>query len=142
MRLQVVIVGVILTAAMIAVPLFYNHRMNAGALTGGIVTFVGVPFLAGILQKQAHRAVALTASILLVFCPVVYAVTDPLAVQFEKLRDGYFLGTGATIIFVSTVWVAYFTSLRKWPAMFAAVAALLSAATAVCVMLWMFVYFE
>ncbi len=127
---------------MIAVPLFYNHRINAGVFTGGTVTFIVVPFVAGTLRKQPVPSMAVTASILLLLCPMVYAITDPLAVQFERLRDVYFLTTGATIIFVSAMWLTYSFRSRKWIITFSTVAAMLSAATAVFVMLWMFIYFE
>ena len=143
MRTQTVIVGVILAAAMIAVPLFYNHRMNAAAFIVGLFSFIGIPFFAGILQSTPNRTMLLVAGILLALCPLVYVVTDGLAVHFEKLRDGHFLATGATIIFVSASWLAYSFRSRKWPAMFSTAAlATLAAATAVYVMLWMFIYFE
>ena len=143
MRTQTVIVSVMLAAAMIAVQLFYSHRMNAAVFIAGLISFMGIPFLAGILQSTPHRTMLLVAGILLALCPLVYVVTDGLAVEFEKLRDGYFLATGATIIFVSASWLAYSIRSRKWPAMFATAAvAILSAATAVYVMLWMFMYFE
>jgi hypothetical protein len=127
---------------MIAVPSLYNHRMNDAVFTGGLLAFVGTPLIAGLRQTQTHRAVTLVAAGILLFCPVVYGITDPLAVEFEKLRDGYFLGTGTAIIFVSTVWLIASYRIRKGIQAVAAGLSLASATVAVFVLLWLVMYFE
>ena len=127
---------------MVAVPFFYNDRMNGRVFTGGMLAFVGIPFIAGVLQKQPHRSVVVVAIVLLLFCPVVYAITDPLAVEFEKLRDGYFLTIGSTLIFVSATWLVSSFKLRRLAHAVTAALGLLSAAVGVLVLLWMIMYFE
>ena len=127
---------------MIAVPLLYNHRMNTVALSGSIVAFIGIPFLAGILQKNASHLVTLAVVVLLFLCPIVYAVTDPLAVRFEKLRDGHLLATGAMIIFVSAVWLVQSIRTRMRITLLTAVMGLILGVAEVCMLLWMIVYFE
>jgi hypothetical protein len=148
MRTQALTVIVIFTAAVIAVPQFYSLRTSADASPVGfvsimgIVAFLGGPFLAGILQPNVNRTMLLATGILFSLCPLVSIVTNPLAIQFERLRDSYYLATGATVLFVSTTWLAYSFRSRNWLAMFAAVAALLFAVTAVFTMVWIFIYFE
>ena len=73
---------------------------------------------------------------------LVYVVTDPLAVQYEKLRDGFFLATGATILFVCVAWSSRFVRSRKWFAFSVAASGAVSAAAAIYVMVSMFIYFE
>jgi hypothetical protein len=141
-RVQLGFVVAAFLCAMIAVPFFYNHRMNDAVFTGGFLAFVGTPLIAGILQTQTHRPVTLVAAGLLLFCPVVYSITDPLAVEFEKLRDGYFLGTGTAIIFVSTVWLITSYRIRKGIQAFAAGLSLASALVAVFILLWIVMYLE
>jgi hypothetical protein len=141
-RVQLVLIVAVVLCAMIAVPYFYNHRMNGAVFTGGSLAFVGTPLIVGILQAQAHRTVTLVTAGLLLLCPVVYAFTDSLAVDFEKLRDGYFLGTGSAIIFVSTVWLVTSYKLTKGSQAIAAGFSLVSASVAVFILLWLVMYFE
>ena len=142
MRVQFVIIGVAFLGAMIAVPFFHDHRMNAGVWLAGMILFIGLPLLAGALQSQPSRAALMAAGILLMVCPLVYVVTDPLAVQYEKLRDGFFLATGATILFVCVAWSSRFVRSRKWFAFSVAASGAVSAAAAIYVMVSMFIYFE
>jgi hypothetical protein len=141
-RVQVAFIVVAVLCSMLAVPFFYDHRMNDGLFTAGMLTFVGIPSIAGIVQTRAHRSIALTAISLLLLCPLVYLVTDPLAVEFERLRDGYFLATGSTLVFACAIWLA--SSLRSRSAPLVAIAALglLSSAFAIFILLWMVMYFE
>jgi drug/metabolite transporter (DMT)-like permease len=127
---------------MLAVPFFYQRRMNDGVFTAGIFAFAGLPLIAGIVQKHVHRSILPVAIVLLFLCPVVYAVTDPLAVEFEKLRDGYFLATGSTIVFVSAVWLASSFKSRRWATVVTAAFGLVSSAAGVFILLWMVMYFE
>jgi hypothetical protein len=127
---------------MMAVPFFYNHRMNDGVFVGGLLAFVAPPVLAGTCQKQAERSITQLAVILLLLCPLVYAVTDRLDVQFEKLRDGFFLGTGSTIIFVSAERLNSSYRSRRWLHAVAAASSLASATVAVFVLLWFVMYLE
>jgi len=136
------LIVVIFVCAMIAVPFFYNHRMNESVFAGGLIGFVGAPLFAGIWQQQADRLVALLAVVLLLLCPAVYAATDALAVEFEKLRDGYFLGTGSTLIFVSAAWLGCSHRSRNWLIAGAAALGLTSAALATCLLLLMVMYCE
>jgi hypothetical protein len=89
-----------------------------------------------------RRGITVAAAILVLGCPLVYAVTDLLPVPFEKFRDGYFLATAVLVILVSAIWLAYSVRLRDWRVMFGATAGLLTGLMAVCVILWMFMYFE
>ena len=127
---------------MIAVPFFYGHRMDDRVFMGGLLAFVGTPLIVGILQKQAYRRVTLVAAGLVLLCPVVYAITDRLAVEFEKLRDGYFLGTSSTILFVSAGWLINSYRSGKSIHAFAAAFSLIAAAFSSVVLMWMVMYFE
>ena len=89
-----------------------------------------------------QRGITLAAATLVLGCPLVYAITDPLPVHFEKFRDGYFLATATLVIVVSAAWLAYSVRSQNWRIMLAATVSLLSGLTAVCVMFWMFTYFE
>jgi hypothetical protein len=141
-RVQIAIIVAAFLCAMAAVPFFYSHRMNDGVFAGGLLTFVGIPLVAGTLRATAYRTLTLVAAALLFFCPIVYAITDPLAVEFERLRDGYFLGTGSTMIFVFAEWLISSYKSRKWTHAFASAFGLIAAAVAVFVLLWMVMYFE
>jgi hypothetical protein len=143
MRVQLAFIVVAILCAMLAVPFFYQRRMNDGVFTAGIFAFAGLPLIAGIVQKHVHRSILPVAIVLLFLCPVVYAVTDPLAVEFEKLRDGCFLATGSTIVFVSAVWLASsFNKSRRWATVVTAAFGLVSSAAGVFILLWMVMYFE
>ncbi len=142
MRMQLAFIVAVVACSLLAVPLFHNHRMNDGVFAGGILTFVGVPLLAGIFQKQTHRSITLFAAIFLLLCPAVYAVTDSLAVQFEKLRDGFFLATGSTIVFVASVWLASSFKPFRLAHIATAMLALLSSSVSVIAVLWVVMYLE
>jgi hypothetical protein len=88
------------------------------------------------------RSITLAAAILVLGCPLAYAITDPLPLPFEKLRDGYFLTTAILVVAVSATWLAYSLVSRNWRIVLAAITGLLSGLAAICVMLWMFMYFE
>jgi hypothetical protein len=137
-RIQIAFIAAVLISAMLAVPFFYSHRMNDGLFIGGLLTFVGIPLIAGAFD----RSVTLAAMVLLLLCPIVGVITDPLAILFERLRDGYFLGTGSAIIFVSSIWIANCVRARKLDHIAIAILGLLSATVAVFILLWMVMYFE
>ncbi len=142
MRVQLAFIAVATIVAMLAVPFFYNHRMNGGVFAAAVLTFAGIPLIAGKSQRTSHRPVPLVAIGFLFLCPLVYMVTDTLDAQFEKLRDGFFLATGSTLIFVCTVWIRSSLPSRKFLHIGAAVFGLLSAVIGVFVLLWMTMYFE
>ncbi len=104
MRFQAVVFVAILVAAVVAVPLFYRHMFNNSVWLGGMIAFIGLPLLAGILQTEPNRTLTLAVLLLLSLCPLVGIATDPLGARSEELRDGHFLATGAAIIFVSATW--------------------------------------
>ncbi len=133
---------VLVVCSFLAVPLFYRLRMQDGVFVGGILAFVGVPLLGGILQKQAHRSITFSAAVFLLLCPVVYAVTDPLAVQFEILRDCFFLATGSTIVFVTSVFLASSLKPPRVARIVISGMLLLLSSVAVITLLWMIMYFE
>jgi hypothetical protein len=124
--------------AVAAIPFFYLYRMNAGIFAGGIFTFIGVPLVFGVLQKHGHRIVTLGAAILLLLCPLAYVASD----FAEKLRDGYFLAVGSTMLFVSATWIGDAVRLRIWGRCAIALMGILSSAVALLVLLWMTMYFE
>jgi hypothetical protein len=128
--------------AMVAVPFCYNARMDDGVFIGNLLAFIGIPLVVGILLKHPHRSVILVTAGLLLFCPVVYAITDGLAVEFERVRDGYFLGTGSAALFVSTMWLMSSCGAGKWIQAVAAAFVVAAFAFAVFVLLWMVMYFE
>jgi hypothetical protein len=128
--------------AMVVVPYCYNHRMDDGVFTASLLAFTGVPLIAGILQRHTHRFVALVVAVLLLFCPLIYAVTKPLAIEFETIRDSYFLGVGSTLLFVSATWLSSSYKTRRWIHAVAAACGLTFTAVAVFVLLWMVMYFE
>lgn len=142
MRVQVAFIVVASIGGILAMPFFYEHRMNDRVFTAGMLTFAGIPLIAGMLQRLSHRSVTLVAIGFLILCPLVYVVTDPLDAHFERLRDGFFLATGSTFIFVSTVWIRSSFGSRKLAHLLAAVFGLLSATVVVFVLLWMVMYFE
>ncbi len=141
-KIQVAYIVAIVACSLLAVPFFYSHRMNIGVFIGGILTFLGAPLLAGTSQKQTHRSITLIVAILLLLCPAVYAATDSLAVQFEKFRDSFFLATGSTIVFATTIWLANSLKLHKMAQIVAAAVALLSSSVAVIILLWAVIYLE
>jgi MFS family permease len=142
MRRQVGLIVAFFVFAMIALPYFYGYRMNDLAFTGGVLAFIGVPLIAGLLQTRVRRPVMLLAAILLILCPVVYALTDRMSVEFEKLRDGYFLGVGIAIIFVAAAGLIESYKTGKRGRAVAASLCLASAAAAVSVLLWLVIYLE
>jgi hypothetical protein len=127
---------------MIAVLFFYAHRMDDRVFIGGVFTFVGVPLIAGSLQQQAYRSVMLVSLVLLFLCPVVYAITDPLAAQFEKMRDGYFLATSSSIIYVSANWLANSLRTSRLVPGITSALTLVVMTIAVFILLWMVIYLE
>jgi hypothetical protein len=133
---------VALLCAIIAVRFCYSARMNDGVFIGMLLAFIGVPLVVGILLKHAHRSVIVVATGLLLFCPVVYVLADGLAVEFEGVRDSYFLGTGSVVLFVSTMWLISSSRGGKWIQAVAAAFVVASFALAVFVLLWMVMYFE
>lgn len=142
MRVQLAFIAAATMVAMLAVPFFYNHRMNGGVFAAAVLIFAGIPLIAGKFQSTSHRPVTLVAICYLFLCPLVYMVTDSLDAQFEKLRDGFFLATGSTLIFVCTVWIRSSLSSRKSLHLCAAIFGLSSAIGGVSVLLWMTMYFE
>lgn len=142
MRVQVAFIVAASIVAMLAMPFFYGHRMNDGVFMAGLLAFVGIPLIAGKVQTLSHRSVTLVAIGFLFLCPLIYVATDHLDSQFEKLRDGFFLATSSTCIFVSTVWITTSFSSRKLPHILVAVFSLLSAIFAISVLLGMVLYFE
>jgi hypothetical protein len=123
-------------------PFIYHHRQEGVVWIAGMIAFAAVPVFFGILQSQANYSLAVAAAILLLLSPIVYAATDPLDKHFEKLRDGHFLATGATIIFVSTAWLTHSVRERNWTAFAAATLASVVANLAVFVLLWIVLYLE
>ena len=105
MAAQWAVIAFAYLAATIAVPYNYGHRFNDAGFIGSVLVFIGIPILAGITQRRPHLPIALVATGLILLCPIVYAVTDPLAKEFERVRDVYFLGTFSTTVFVSTNWL-------------------------------------
>jgi hypothetical protein len=128
--------------AMVAVPICYDARMEDGVFIGSLLAFIGTPFVVGTLLRHPHRSVILVTAGLLLFCPVVYVITDGLAKEFERVRDSYFLGTGSAVLFVATMWLMSSCSAGKWIQAVAAVFVAASFAFAVFVLLWMVMYFE
>jgi hypothetical protein len=135
-------VVVALLCATVAVPLCYDARMDDGVFTVNLLAFIGIPLVVGILLQQPRRSVILVSSGLLLLCPVVYAITDGLDVEFERVRDSYFLGTGSAILFVSTMWLISSCRAGKWIQTVAAAFVVASAAFAIFVLVWMVMYFE
>jgi drug/metabolite transporter (DMT)-like permease len=111
--------------------------MNDAVFAGCFLAFSGIPLIAGFLHKHPDRYVALVAAGLVLLCPVVYAITDRLAGEFEKSRDSFFLGTFSAIIFVSAI---HFRKSGKWAWALGISAGL--AASSIAILLWMIMYFE
>jgi hypothetical protein len=128
--------------AIVAVPLCYKARMDDGVFTVNLLAFIGMPLAVGVLLKHPQRSVIHVTVGLLLLCPAVYAITDGMAVEFERVRDGYFLGTGSAVIFVSTMWLISSCKAGKWIQAFSAAFVVASFALAVFVLLWMVMYFE
>jgi hypothetical protein len=141
-RSQAVVLGAIAIAAIVAVPLLYNYRMSASAWMCSMIAFVGFPFVAGILQDQVYRPVTLAAATLVLMCPIVYVVTDRLAAQIERWRDGYFLAAGAAMIFICASWMVHSARSQRRIARLTAALGLLVSSAAVGVLLWLVVYLE
>jgi hypothetical protein len=141
-RSQAVILGAIVIAAIVAVPLLNNYRMSASAWVCSMIAFVGFPFVAGILQEKVYRPVTLAAATMVLVCPIVYVVTDRLAVQFERLRDGYFLAAGAAMIFICAAWLVHSARSQRRIARLTTASGLLVSGAAVDVLLWLVVYLE
>jgi hypothetical protein len=127
-RLQWAFIVAVFVGATMAIPFLYNHRFDAGLFGASLLVFVAAPIVAAVPQGQLSWPVALFAIAALLLCPVVGAITDPLTIKFERLRDIFFLGTGSTLIFVTTIWFRSSYGARKW---LQAVAAALSLETAV-----------
>lgn len=142
MRFQFVLVVLLFLAAAIAIPLCYSHRMNGGIFFGTLLAFTVTPLSVGLWEKQAYRSVTLVALALVLLCPVVFVITDPLAAEFEKVRDIYFLGTFSTVLLVSSTWYMTAYRTRKWFQYFAAILGGSSSALGVLVLLWMIMVFE
>jgi hypothetical protein len=73
---------------------------------------------------------------------VVYAITDPLAKEFEQVRDGYFLAASSSMVLVSSAWMASSYRSGNWLRCLAAIFGGISSSLAVFVLLWMIMYFE
>ena len=95
--------GALCLAASLAVPFFYQNR-NATAWLGGVAIFVGTPLILGLLLGGRSRFARQTAVLLLLACPIVYAITDPLPHVYEIVRDSIFLTTGGMVILVCSGW--------------------------------------
>jgi len=137
-----VIIGVACLGAWLALPLMYAERFNRTIWCVSIVAFVGFPLLAGIVRRQPSLPATLIAGILLLACPVVYQITDPLPVRFEMLRDAFFLATGSTVTFVSAGWTVSFVRARQWIQMFATGALNVVAACSIPIMITVYMYLE
>jgi hypothetical protein len=133
---------VVLLCALVDIQFCYSARMDDGVFSANLLAFIGMPSVIGFLLKHPHRSVILIAAGLLLLCPAVYAITDGMAVEFERVRDGYFLGTGSAVLFVSTMWLTSSCRTGKWIQAVAAAFLVASFAFAVFVLLWMVIYFE
>lgn len=145
MRTQLTIVGVLLVSAMLAVPFFYafnNHRLTNALYWVGATAFIGLPLAAGSVQRSLSQAAIATTGALLLACPLVYAITDPLPVAYEKPRDGFFLGTATTVVFVCAAWASTAWQTRKWQAILLAVFGVVASAAAIFMILFMIMHFE
>jgi hypothetical protein len=139
---QVTVIVIAYFAALIAVPFSYSHRINAVVFGGCVIAFAGIPLYFGLAQKHAHRGIAMVAAGLLLLCPVVYAITDPLAAEYERWRDIYFLGTFSAIVFVSASWLVNFYRSGRWLFSGAALLCLVLAAIGVIALLGLVMYLE
>jgi hypothetical protein len=142
MGVQIGYIGAAMLCAMIAAPYCYNHRMDRAVLFGTLWAFTVIPLIVGVFSKQAYRSVTLAALALLLLCPVVYAITDPLAKEFEQVRDGYFLAASSSMVLVSSAWMASSYRSGNWLRCLAAIFGGISSSLAVFVLLWMIMYFE
>ena len=95
------IIAATCASASFAVPIMYAERCDEIIWGLSILAFVGFPVLAGIVRGKPSFPANLTAGMLLLACPIVYALTDPLPVPFELLRDAFFLATGSTLTFTN-----------------------------------------
>jgi hypothetical protein len=141
MRTQAAMFGMTCLGAAIAVPFFYEHRSPAVWL-GGVVAFALLPFLAGVFWRRPTLAATYVAGVLVLLCPFVYLLTDPLDVKFEKARDAFFVLTSSTVIFVSTNWAATCARSGSWTRLVVATLGVLAGVAAVCAMLWLIMYLE
>jgi hypothetical protein len=142
MRKHLLIVAATFVGSMFAVPFFCNHKMSLEAWLGGMIAFAVLPFIVGVFQEQPGRAIAMIAGTLLLLCPTVYVAADRLDVEFERLRDRFFLGTATTVNFVCSAWLANSLRARNWAVVLGSGGGLALAVAAVAIMLWMFLFFE
>lgn len=134
-------IGALCVASLVAVPSLYG--IKPGEVWGGsTAAFAGLPLLAGMIWGRPSRFANLAAGTLLLSCPIIYILTDPLPVTFEMMRDAFFLATSSSITFVSAGWIASFVRSRQWIRL--CVAGLFAAcgAAAVAVMIAVFMYLE
>jgi drug/metabolite transporter (DMT)-like permease len=98
--IHVAVIVIASIAANLGVTLLLQQRSMAAWIIGMLV-FIGVPWLIGYAQdSMPDRATNLMIA-LIVACAFVYGLTDPLASQYEQLRDAFFLLTGITVITVA-----------------------------------------
>lgn len=135
-----IVVGVFL-AASVAVPFLYRNR-GVGIWLGSVALFVAAPLLVGSLFGGRSRFARRTAGLLLLACPVVYAIIDFLPHAYEMARDVILLTTASVAIFVSSGWMAPCLQSRRWPQGLAGATGVLTGAAAVVIMTWLFVYLE
>lgn len=142
MAAQLGVIGALFLCAMITASYCHDHRMDDRVFIGSLVGFIVIPLIVGSMRWHAHRAILLGAAGLLLLCPLAFIVTDPLAADFEKVRDGYFLGTFGSIVFVCRIWLSSSYKNGREIQVIAAGLGMAWAATAVFVLLWMVMYFE
>lgn len=136
------IIAAVFLGASLAVPIMYSSRFDGTVWAVSIVAFVGIPVLAGIVRGQPSFLANLTAGILLLACPIAYAVTDPLPVRFELLRDVLFLATGSTLTFISTGWTTNSARARQWGQVSGSAALSVLVAGLTFLMVSLFMYLE
>jgi hypothetical protein len=138
---ELAVIAAACLGAVIAVPLLYQERSGV-IWVSSIAVFAGVPLLVGIVCGHTTRFANLTAGLLLLACPLIYLLTDPLPVAWEKARDAAFLATGSIVTFVTAAWSGHFLRARKWILAFAGGLLLVCAAGSVAVMIAVFMYLE
>lgn len=140
MLLRVIIAAFL--GALLAVPYSYSRRTDDGIFVGNLLFFIGVPLIVAALSKEIDRSAWRVAAGLLLFCPIVYTVTDRLDAKFEIARDAYLLGTGSVVLFISAAWIISSYKSSKWIQVVAAGLGVALSAFTNLILLWMVSYFE
>ncbi len=121
---------------------FLIANVNPKLFSVGVLIFIGIPLAIALVRKELKRSTVRMAVVLLILCPVVYAVTDRMDSEFERLRDVYFLVTGSMIVFVFAAWLTSAISTQNWKPVVGAAWGLVFSVLAELIVLYAALYFE